>query len=285
MYWLSNLKSKAMQTNKILSAPLIDLIFDGRNKEYGAYYLRKTYEQRIKKSLLFTFSVVALIIGGTALAGNSKETSSRDIVRTIYILEDIPLDEKIPEPPPKQETPPPEEVQVKQEKLVEMEIVEDDKVVEPPPSQDALINAKIGDIKIGGVIDTKIATPEVQAGVGKGILDVKRNTEPEQPYTTVQVEAKFIGDWVKFLTRNLDPETPTRNDAPVGRYTVVVQFVVDKEGVVSDIKALTNHGYGLEAEAVRVLKKAPKWKPAIQNGYEVKAYRKQLITFDVLDDF
>ena len=252
MYWLSNLKSKAMQTNKILSAPLIDLIFDGRNKEYGAYYLRKTYEQRIKKSLLFTFSVVALIIGGTALAGNSKETSSRDIVRTIYILEDIPLDEKI---------------------------------AEPPPKQDALINAKIGDIKIGGVIDTKIATPEVQAGVGKGILDVKRNTEPEQPYTTVQVEAKFIGDWVKFLTRNLDPETPTRNDAPVGRYTVVVQFVVDKEGVVSDIKALTNHGYGLEAEAVRVLKKAPKWKPAIQNGYEVKAYRKQLITFDVLDDF
>ncbi|MBK8606937.1 MAG: energy transducer TonB [Chitinophagaceae bacterium] len=199
-------------------------------------------------------------------------------------LIDLPPDEKIPEPPPKQETPPPEEVQVKQEKLVEMEIVEDDKVIEPPPSQDALAIAKIGDTKLDGILDDKIAKPEIKEGIAKGILEVKRNTEPEQPYTTVQVEAQFIGDWIKFLKRNLDPETPTRNDAPVGRYTVVVQFVVDKEGVVSDIKALTNHGYGLEAEAVRVLKKAPKWKPAIQNGYEVKAYRKQLITFDVLEE-
>ncbi|HQZ50822.1 MAG: energy transducer TonB [Chitinophagaceae bacterium] len=273
-----------MQTNKILSAPLIDLIFDGRNKEYGAYYLRKTYEQRIKKSLLVTFSVVALIIGGTALAGNSKKSDPVYKISGGVDLIDLPPDEKIPEPPPKQETPPPEEVQVKQEKLVEMEIVEDDKVIEPPPSQDALAIAKIGDTKLDGILDDKIAKPEIKEGIAKGILEVKRNTEPEQPYTTVQVEAQFIGDWIKFLKRNLDPETPTRNDAPVGRYTVVVQFVVDKEGVVSDIKALTNHGYGLEAEAVRVLKKAPKWKPAIQNGYEVKAYRKQLITFDVLEE-
>ena len=285
MYWLSHLKSKAMQTNKILSAPLIDLIFDGRNKEYGAYYLRKTYEQRIKKSLLVTFSVVALIIGGTALAGNSKKSDPVYKISGGVDLIDLPPDEKIPEPPPKQETPPPEEVQVKQEKLVEMEIVEDDKVIEPPPSQDALAVAKIGDVKLDGILDTKIAIPEVQKGIESGIIQGKRNTEPDLPFTIVHVEAQFIGDWVKFLTRNLDPETPTRNDAPVGRYTVVVQFVVDKEGVVSDIKALTNHGYGLEAEAVRVLKKAPKWKPAIQNGYEVKAYRKQLITFDVLDDF
>lgn len=272
-----------MQTNKILSAPLIDLIFDGRNKEYGAYYLRKTYEQRIKKSLLVTFSVVAFVIGGTALAGSSKKTNNTDIVKGEIILVDLPPDEKIPEPPPK-ETPPPDEVQVKQEKLVEMEIVEDDKVIEPPPSQDALAVAKIGDIKLDGILDDKIAKPEIKEGIDKGILEVKRNTEPDMPFATVQVEAQFIGDWVKFLTRNLDPETPIRNNAPVGRYTVVVQFVVDKEGNVSDIKALTNHGYGLEAEAVRVLKKAPKWKPAIQNGYEVKAYRKQLITFDVLEE-
>ena len=274
-----------MQTNKILSAPLIDLIFDGRNKEYGAYYLRKTYEQRIKKSLLVTFSVVALIIGGTALAGNSKKSDPVYKISGGVDLIDLPPDEKIPEPPPKQELPPPEEVQVKQEKLVEMEIVEDDKVIEPPPSQDALAVAKIGDVKLDGILDDKIAKPEIKEGIEKGILEVKRNTEPDMPLTIVQVDAQFVGDWVKFLTRNLDPETPTRNNAPVGRYTVVVQFVVDKEGNVSDIKALTNHGYGLEAEAIRVLKKAPKWKPAIQNGYEVKAYRKQLITFDVQEDY
>jgi protein TonB len=74
------------------------------------------------------------------------------------------------------------------------------------------------------------------------------------------------------------------NGAPAGRYSVVVQFVVDKEGNVSDIETLTHHGYGLEEEAVRVLKKATKWEPAIQNGIKVKAYRRQVITFEVNDE-
>lgn len=273
-----------MKPNNILSASLIDLIFDGRNKEYGAYYLRNTYEQRIKKALLVTFSVLAFAIGGTALAGSAKSTNRTDIVKRDVSLIDLPPDEKTPEPPPKEELPPPEEVQVKQEKFLDMEIVEDEKVIETPPTQESLADAKIGDIKIDGILDNKIATPEVQEGFIKGIIQEKRNTEPELPLAIVQVEAQFIGDWVKFLRRNLDPETPIRNNAPAGRYTVVVQFVVDKEGNVSDIKTLTSHGYGLEAEAIRVLKKAPKWKPAIQNGYEVKAYRKQMITFDVLED-
>ncbi len=57
--------------------------------------------------------------------------------------------------------------------------------------------------------------------------------------------------------------------------------MVDTEGNVSDIKPLTNHGYGLEEEAIRVLKKAAKWEPAIQNGINVKAYRKQVIILGV----
>jgi protein TonB len=57
--------------------------------------------------------------------------------------------------------------------------------------------------------------------------------------------------------------------------------VVDKEGNISDLRALTNHGYGMEQEAVRVIQKGPKWTPAQQNGRHVKAYRKQPITFQV----
>ena len=85
----------------------------------------------------------------------------------------------------------------------------------------------------------------------------------------------------KFLLKNLNPQTPIDNEAPSGNYTVLIQFVVDIDGTVSDIKALTNLGYGLEQEAIRVLKKAAKWKPAIQDGRQVKAYRKQAITFQV----
>ena len=69
-----------------------------------------------------------------------------------------------------------------------------------------------------------------------------------------------------------------------GYYTVVVQFVVDIDGRISDIKPLTKHGYGLEEEAVRVLRKATKWEPGIQNGYPVKSYRKQPITFRVTSE-
>lgn len=272
-----------MQTNKILSASLIDLIFDGRNKEYGAYYLRKTYERRIKKALFITFSVAVLAVGGTALAGSGKNNNPVYRINEGVIISDLPPEEKIPEPPPKEELPPPEEVQVKTEKVTEMIIV-DKENIDPPPSQEYISIAKIGDITIDGVPDTRIATPEVTKGVQTGVIDKKIETESDGPLSVVQIDAKFIGDWVRFLTRNLDPETPTKNNAPPGRYTVVVQFIVDKEGNVSDIKALTNHGYGLEAEAIRVLKKAPKWEPAIQNGYKVKAYRRQPITFDVPDE-
>jgi protein TonB len=64
----------------------------------------------------------------------------------------------------------------------------------------------------------------------------------------------------------------------------MVQFIVDKQGNISDVKALTNHGYGMEEEAIRAIKRGPKWTPAIQNGRNVNAYRKQPITFVVAEE-
>ena len=78
-----------------------------------------------------------------------------------------------------------------------------------------------------------------------------------------------------------DVEDDVKKYVPEGTYTVYVQFVVSKDGSISDVKALTNHGYGMEAEAMRVIKKGPKWVPAVQNGRQVNAYRKQPITFVV----
>jgi hypothetical protein len=100
----------------------------------------------------------------------------------------------------------------------------------------------------------------------------------------VEKEAHFSGEeagWRKFLERNLDPEVPVRNRASEGTYMVIVQFVVDKEGHITDIKPLTKFGFGMEEEVIRILKKAPQWVPAIQFGRNVKAYRKQPVTFVV----
>ncbi len=106
-------------------------------------------------------------------------------------------------------------------------------------------------------------------------------------FDEVEIDASFPGgdnDWRKYLQRTLNAAVPVENGAPAGTYTVIVQFIVDKEGNISDVKALTRHGYCMEAEVMRVIRKGPKWEPAIQNGRMVKAYRKQPVTFQVIDE-
>lgn len=119
-------------------------------------------------------------------------------------------------------------------------------------------------------------------------LDFPDSTTSENRiFEKVDFEATFPGGlpaWKKHLEKNLKPTVPIDNGAPVGNYTVVVQFIVDKEGVVSDIKALTNFGYGMEQEVIRVIQKGPRWLAANQNGRKLKAYRKQPITFVVEAD-
>lgn len=105
-------------------------------------------------------------------------------------------------------------------------------------------------------------------------------------YTKVEIDAMYTGGyeaWRNFLEKNLRPQTPLEHNAPAGTYTTIIQFIVDREGNVSDVKPLTKQGYGMEDEAVRVIKASGKWKPAIMHGQEVKAYRKQPITFKVVE--
>lgn len=108
-------------------------------------------------------------------------------------------------------------------------------------------------------------------------------------FEKVETEARFPGgeqQWRSYLEKNLNANTPVDNGAPVGKFTVLVQFIVDREGKVSDIKALTHIGYGMEAEVIRIIKRSGAWQPAIQNKRTVKAYRKQPVTFVVsAEDF
>jgi hypothetical protein len=104
-------------------------------------------------------------------------------------------------------------------------------------------------------------------------------------FIKVKREASFFSGeqgWQSFLARTLKPNTPVKHKAPAGEYTVVVQFIVDTDGKLTDIKPLTAHGYGMEEEVVRVIKKSPRWTPAVlDKGVKVKAYRKQPVSFVV----
>jgi Gram-negative bacterial TonB protein C-terminal len=114
---------------------------------------------------------------------------------------------------------------------------------------------------------------------GKGVTTDSLFTRKEQ-------EAEFPGGdegWRVYLEKNLDPEVPIYMKAPAGIYKVKVQFIVNQDGSISDIRALTNHGYGMEKEVVRIMKKSPLWIPAVQYGRKVKAYRLQPVTFVVYD--
>ena len=122
------------------------------------------------------------------------------------------------------------------------------------------------------------ATPEIAPAP-----DTIPKKVPDEPEIFIKVDqqAKYSGDWVRFLTANLRGDVPVKNGAKPGNYQALIQFIVDKEGNVSNVKVIKEPGYGMGEEAVRVIKTSGKWIPAVQNNHVVKAYRKQPITFQV----
>ncbi len=103
-------------------------------------------------------------------------------------------------------------------------------------------------------------------------------------FTKGPSEAMFPGDsegWLNFLKTNVNTEIPYQKKAAKGTYKVVVHFKVNEQGKVSDIKAETNFGFGMEKEAIRVMNASPKWIPAKPNGKNVESYERRIIQFIV----
>ena len=261
-----------MDVNKILSSDILDIIFDGKNKSYGAYELRKSYNSRLTKALVFTAALLLLIFLGTVLANvldKYKTKNEIDVVDTQ--MAEIKKDEPPPPPPPPPTPPPPP--QVNQVKFTPPKIVKDEEV---KPDE------KIEEIKE----DQKISTETVKSDIVQAPIEdapkVEGDDDENKIFTKVEVDASYPGgesSWRRYLTNNLDSEVPGSNGAGAGTYTVIVRFIVAKDGSVSDVVAETNHGYGMEQESVRAIKKSGKWKPAVQNGRNVTAYKRQPITW------
>jgi len=96
--------------------------------------------------------------------------------------------------------------------------------------------------------------------------------------------AEFTGGlegWRRYLYRNTNFDALAEQKAPVGKYTVIVVFIVSKDGSISNIEAETKTGYGTEEEAIRTISKGPKWQPAKKDGVFVDTPVKQTITYTV----
>ncbi len=101
----------------------------------------------------------------------------------------------------------------------------------------------------------------------------------------VEKDAYFKGGekaWIRFISNNLKIKKIYKT-APPGTYTAVVQFVIDYDGSIGELEPLTDIGYGIEEEVMRVIKLSPPWIPAFQDDKKVKAYRRQPVTLTVYE--
>jgi periplasmic protein TonB len=274
-----------MEPNKIQEADILDIIFEGRNKDYGAYELRKTYNNRIVKSLVVMGSMVALLVIGNVVSGFGKKAQIPKPDITDFNLENVkePKAPVLP-PPPVIKAPP---VQVAMKQFTPPLIVKTDvPPEEKPPVNDDLDKVRIGKVNVAGAADDGTDAPAVAGDGGKGLIEAPKKADDDndgRPFMKVEVDASFPGGpaaWLRFLNKNLrSPDEAVQNGIS-GK--VVVQFIVDKEGNVSDVVAVSGPEQGgLREEAVRVIKKSGKWTPALQNGRYVKAYRFQPVIFQI----
>jgi protein TonB len=272
-----------MEANKILSADVLDIIFEGRNKDYGAYELRKTYNKRMITSLVIVAAVLLLLFLGYFV---SKMLEDKEDTKTVQVqdvqLEEIKQEEKKEEPPPPPPPKPPDPPKVEMAKFTPPKIVKDEEVKEDekPPEVEKLEETKIGTMNQEGQKDEGIVAPPVE-DAGKGVVEAPKKDDEDwdKTFTKVEIESEYPGGaaaWQRYLNRNLRyPQEAIDNEV---QGAVVVQFIVDKEGNVSDVEAISGP-QELRAEAVRVIKKSGKWTPAVQNGRQVKSYKKQPIVF------
>ncbi len=97
-------------------------------------------------------------------------------------------------------------------------------------------------------------------------------------------EAAYPGGdnaWLRFISKNVNTGVPIKNGAPNGTYRVMILFMIDKNGEIASMKPETNFGYGMEEEAMRVIRNSPHWNPLVSLGEAGNAWRRQPVTFVV----
>ncbi|MBS1783458.1 MAG: TonB family protein [Bacteroidetes bacterium] len=263
-----------MDTNKILNSDYLDILFEGRNKKYGGYELRKNYPKRVGRALMVLLGIGVAVSAYAVVLHLKPNDSGKKVamMKEVTLAEPPPIDPKKPPPPPPPEPPPPVKPTVKFTPPVikkDEEVKEDEKPPEVTELKDKSAGLKTQEGDPNG-IDPGIVDP----GPGTGAVEAP---PPPQIFTYVEQMPEPSVNPSEFLAKNLRyPELAKENNIQ-GR--VVTRFVVDENGDVSDVNVVKGIGGGCDEEAVRVIKKMPKWKPGKQNGKPVKVYYTLPISF------
>ena len=264
-----------MTSQQILQSDVLDILFEGRNKAYGAYLLRRSYPKELAKAVGITTSLVlALLFFGGPSQTKGTVVSSDDG----FILKDVDVSKQKIELPKPKALPPVQ--QVKQ--AVSLDVIKPvDKTTTPPATQRDLDDALPGATNIDGPPATGPQPPPLPpANTGSGTAEPTVE-KPEPPLPSRQPQ--FPGGtaaWLKFLEHNLTPPS----DLEAGeRRSVLVRFSVDEEGVITNFKVVQSGGSDFDNEVIRVLKKMPRWLPAIQAGKPAAVSFTQPVTFQAAE--
>jgi len=261
-------------------ADLDEMIFENRNKNYGAYFLRKNYSKFLTKAAIYGISSCLLLIGGAwgyqkfIVPNLDKDEISSVEIDLSALEEELDEEEEIDIPPPPEEEPPPPPPELKQVQFLPPEPkADEDVVIQIPPPKDAELKDAIVSTKNveGEKADAFTPPPPPPPAVTKpaGLGKPKE----EEIFTAVEQNPEFPGgtsEMYKYINSKIKYPPAAQRANISGR--VFVKFVVEKDGSIGKIEILKGIGFGCDEEAERVIKDMPKWNPGRQNGKNVRVF-------------
>lgn len=260
-----------METNKILKADYLDILFDNRNKQYGSYALRKYQDKRMVQAFLWLAGLI-LAFGIWTFAGEGEENTAVKKFDTPVIITDIttPVVEPLKPEPPAPPEPPTAKPTIQNPVPT---IGPDDIVTATPPPVDSFAGRGSGPVSNAGTPGGTAIATTTETGSG---------TAPATPPAPVivdysEVMPSFDGDIYAYLNRTLKYPRQAVLAGVEGR--VIVQFIVNEDGRISNAKVVRGIGGGCDEEALRVVSAIPAWKPGMQNGKAVKVNFKLPVNF------
>ncbi len=267
----------------LTSTEWCELIFEGKNKKYGAYYLRKSSNKRHLKALLIVVSTIVILVlvaffGDkikAAFKGEEKETISETVKMTTVDLETPKAEQQIVQ----EATPPPPALKAAIKftaPVMDKNATEEDdmKTQEEVTKSDAVIFSQ----DIEGSDDPNAVDPNTLDKV----TQVTAEQVVQKPFEVAEVMPSFPGGdaaLLKYLTDNIRYPVVDAEQGTQGR--VVLRFVVDASGSISDVKVLRSLSPTCDKEAERVVKGMPKWIPGRQNGKSVPVYYSLPVRFQL----
>lgn len=266
-----------MNTKQILEADYLDLLFDGRNKNYGSYALRKQYNHHVLVGAVAAFAAFSLFFLPVMVFKHQNQNLATPVTEVITDLANIhPNVQKKAIPPAQKNVPPPVKGMAKSTEIVvkpDNEVLEKDKPHLAKPDD----NKVIGPRDIAGFSDDPTTIRPgltMTKGVPGGGQSEGQGLKSEQPYTFVDQQPVPPGGYEafqKYLARHTIYPLAAKQAGLQG--WVTFQFVVNKQGDISDVKILKDIGGGSGAEVLRVLESyRQQWAPAKNNGHPVNAY-------------